>query len=62
MYFIYQGFFQLFAQGEGQNEIVWIIGGGKYISMCNACGKLRGSGGMLSSEMLILVLLLDAIW
>ena len=40
-----QGFFQLFAQGGGQNEIVWIIGGGsKYVSMCKACGKLGGPG------------------
>ena len=49
-----QGFFQLFAQGGGQNEIVWIIGGGKYVSMCKACGKLGGSGGMLPWEILIL--------
>ena len=47
--------FQLFAQG-GQNEIVWIIG-----SMCKACGKLGGSGGMLPKEILILDLLLDTI-
>ena len=32
--------------------------GGKYVSMCKACGKLRGSGGMLPREMLILDLLL----
>ena len=51
------GFFQLFAQGGGgQNEIVW----GKYVSMCKACGKLRGSEGMRPRE--ILDLLLDAIW
>ena len=63
-----QGFFQLFAQGgvyagfRGQTETVWIIEGGKYVSMCKACGKLGGSGGMLSWEILILDLLIDAIW
>ena len=36
-------------------------GGGKYVSMCKACGKLGGSGGMLHREMLILDLLLDTI-
>ena len=36
--------------------------GGKYVSMCKACGKLGGSGGMLPWEILILDLLLDAIW
>ena len=61
-----QGFFQLFGQeegGEGQNEIVWITGGGgKHIFVCKTCGKLGGSGGMLPREILILDLLLDAIW
>ena len=37
-------------------------GGGKYVSVCKACGKLRGSGGMLPWEILILDLLLDVIW
>ena len=36
--------------------------GGKYISVCKACGKLGGSGGMLPQESLILDLLLDTIW
>ena len=36
--------------------------GGKYVSVCKACGKLEGSGGMLSLEMLILDPLLDTIW
>ena len=44
----------------GQNEIVWIIGGTN--SVCKACGKLGGSGGMLPKEILILELLLDTIW
>ena len=50
---------------RGQTEIVWIIGGGgggKYVSMCKACDKLGGSGGMLSWEILILDFLLDTIW
>ena len=29
--------------------------GGKYVSVCKACGKLGGSGGMLSREIFILV-------
>ena len=45
-----------------QNEIVWIIGGGKYVSVCKTCGKLGGSGGKLPWEILILDLLLDAVW
>ena len=44
-------FFQLFAQGGGeQNEIVWIIGagrGGQADIRVQACGKLGGSWGML---------------
>ena len=28
--------------------------GGKYVSVCKACGKLGESGGMLPREMLIL--------
>ena len=40
-----------------------LIGGGdKYVSMCKACGKLGGSGGMLPREILILDLLLGTIW
>ena len=52
----YQGFFQFFCPRGGQNDIVWIIGGGggKYISVCKACGKLGGAGGMLPWEILIL--------
>ena len=58
-----QGLFQLFAQGGGQNEIAWIIGGGgKYVPVCKACGKLGESRGMFPREILILELLLDAIW
>ena len=37
-------------------------GGGKYIFVCKACGKLGGSGGMLSHEILILDVILDTIW
>ena len=50
--------------GGGQSEIVWIIGGGgdKYISVCKACVKLGGSGGMFPWKILIFDLLLDAIW
>ena len=34
-----------FLPKRGQNEIVWAIGGGgKYVFMCKACGKLRASG------------------
>ena len=29
---------------RGQNEIVWVVEGGKYVSVCKACGKLRRSG------------------
>ena len=36
--------------------------GGKYKSMCKACGELRGSWGVLRWEILSLDLLLDAIW
>ena len=36
--------------------------GGKYVSVCKACGKQGGSGGMLPWENLTLDLLLDAIW
>ena len=37
-----------FLPKGGQNEIVWIIGGGgKQILVCRACDKLAGSGGML---------------
>ena len=57
-----QGFFQLFAQRGVQNEIVWIIGGGKYISVCKACGKLGGPGACSPGEILILDLLLYTIW
>ena len=46
----------------GQNEIVWIVRGASYISVCKACGKLGGSGGMLLWEILILDLLLDTNW
>ena len=34
----------------------------KYVSVYKACGKLGGSRGMLSREILILDLLLDPIW
>ena len=30
--------------GGGQTEIVWIIGGGKYVSVCKAYGKQGESG------------------
>ena len=30
------------------------LGGGKYVSVCKARGKLEGSGGMLPREILIL--------
>ena len=36
--------------------------GGKYVSVCKACGKLGGSWGMLPREILILDLLLEVIW
>ena len=52
--------FSFSPKGGGQNEIVWIIGGGKYVSVCKACGKLEGSGDMLPREILILDLLLGA--
>ena len=45
--------FRFLPKGGRQNEIVWIIGGGKHIFVCKACGKLGGSGGMLSREILI---------
>ena len=54
---LYQGFFQLFAQGGGQNEIVWIIGG----SSTYLCAKhvtnwgVRGTPGNFD-------FLLDTIW
>ena len=43
-----------FLPNGGQNEILWIIGGGKYVFVCKACGKLGGSGGMLPWETLTL--------
>ena len=35
-----------FLPKGGQNEIVWVIGGGrgKYVSVCKACGELGGQG------------------
>ena len=50
-----------FLPKRGQNEIVWVIGGGgKYVFMCKACGKLRASGwGACPGEMVILNL---SIW
>ena len=30
-------------------------GGGKYVSMCKACGKLGGCGGMLPWEILTFI-------
>ena len=36
--------------------------GGKYVSVCKACGKLGGSRGMLPQENLILDLLFGGIW
>ena len=36
-------------------------GGGKYVSVCKACGKLGESVGMFPWEILILGFLLDAI-
>ena len=51
----YQGFFQFFAQGGGKMILYGLLGGGgKYISVCKACGKLGGAGGMLPWEILIL--------
>ena len=47
------GFLSAFCpSGGGQNEIVWITGGGAstYLFVCKACGKLGGSGGMLPQE------------
>ena len=43
-----QGFFQLFAQagGGGRMRLYGLLEGGKYVSMCKACGKLGGSEGM----------------
>ena len=35
--------------------------GGKYVSICKACGKLGESGGMLPQAILVLDLLLDTI-
>ena len=46
------GFLSAFCSRGGQNQIVWIIGG-KYVSVCKACSKVGGSGGMLPREMLI---------
>ena len=48
--------------GAGKMRLYELLGGGKYISMCKARGKLGRSGGMLPREILILDLLLDTIW
>ena len=49
------GFFQLFVQvGAG--------GGGKYVSMCKACGKLGGVRGCALPGSFDFGLLLDTIW
>ena len=40
----------------------WEGGGGKFVSVCKACGKLWQTGGILPLEIFILDLLLDAIW
>ena len=57
------GFLSAFCPLGGKLRLYGILGGGgKYVSMCKASGKLGGSGGMLPREVLILDLLLDAIW
>ena len=54
----WSGFVSAFCPRGGQK----LLGGGKYILICKACGKLRGSGGKLPWEILILDLSLDASW
>ena len=49
-------------QPKGGKMRLYGLLGGKYVSMCKACGKLERSGGMLPWEILTLELLLDAIW
>ena len=39
-----------------------LLGGGKYVSTCKACGKLGGSGSMLPEENFDFEFLLDTIW
>ena len=48
--------------GGGGNKMCELLGKDKYIFVYKACGKLGGSGGMLSWEILILDLLIDIIW
>ena len=46
---INQGFFHLFAQGGGQNEIVWIIGGSSQVRICvQSMWQTRGVRGHAS--------------
>ena len=55
------GFLSAFCpRGDGQNQIVWIIGGELRIHVQSML-QTRGSGGMLPWEILILDLLLDVI-
>ena len=51
--------FSLLPKGGGGQMRLWIIG---RASMYPCAKQTRGSGGMLSREILILNLLLDAIW
>ena len=49
------GFLSAFCPMEDKMRLYRLLEGGKYVSMCKTCG-------MLSWEILILDLLLDAIW
>ena len=33
--------------GGGKMRLYGLLGGGKYVSVCKACGKVGGSGGMV---------------
>ena len=59
MYMYYRVSFSFLPKGDK----VRLYGswGGKYVSVCKACGKLGGSGGMLPRENFILDILLDTI-
>ena len=48
-------------KGGGKMRLYGLLGG-RYVSVCKACSKVGGSGGMLPREIFILDLLLDTIW
>ena len=59
---LYRVSFNFLPKGGGAKLLRIIGGGGQYVYVCKACGKVGGSEGMFPWEILILDLLLDIIW